>query len=70
MIVSGEPIFSRATESVNRPMALEKSKKTLEVLEKALNALPQIKPWLLDDLIELANAVRPLLIVVLNILGV
>lgn len=53
----GEPIFSRAAESVNRPLSLEQCKKTLDFIEKALNTWPDIKPWLKDDLIELATEV-------------
>lgn len=56
----GDPIFDRAEESINRPLAFEKSKPKLDIMERALNALPEIKPWLKDELKELANAVSHL----------
>ena len=53
----GEPIFSRAAESINRPLSVENCKKTLDFMAKALNTWPAIKPWLEDDLIELGKEV-------------
>ena len=56
-LVSGNPIFVRTAESVNRPLAVENSKKTIGVVDKAIIAWIEMKPWLAEDLAELAKTV-------------
>eukprot|EP00210_Caulerpa_lentillifera_P001908 g1835.t1 len=53
----GTPIFIRVAESVNRPLAVKEARTLLGVIEKALNSWPDTRPWLRDELNELADEV-------------
>jgi len=51
-------MFFRLSESVNRPLAVKEARVYLGVLEKALNSWPDTRPWLREELKELAEEVK------------